>query len=107
MTVWEGSSTHMHRDAVESAEPFSPLRNGMDVASWTSGAAADTRVDEVDDEELDDDVGPPAAPAGPHPGGQAPLDASMSTHAASSTGALPMSMSGPGARLAPLLACWK
>jgi len=67
-------------------------RNGMDAASWPSGAAADTRLDEVDDEELEDDSEVPRPPAPPP--GAPPLD-SMSTRAPSSTGALPMSMSGP------------
>lgn len=66
----------------------------MDAASWPSGAAADTRVDEGDDEELDDDSEAPQPPA--PPAGDPPHEASMSTRAASSTGALPMSMSGPG-----------
>ena len=72
-------------------------RNGMDAASWPSGAAADTRVDDVndvDDEELEDDIEAPRPPA-PAPG-DPPLDASMP--AAASTGALPMSTSAPGNR---------
>lgn len=70
-------------------------RNGMDAASWPSGAAADTRVDEVhdvDDEELEDDTEAPRLLA--LTPGDPPLDASMP--AAASTGALPMSTSAPG-----------
>lgn len=65
----------------------------MDAASWPSGAAADTRLDEVDDEELEDGSEAPRPPAPPP--GAPPLE-SMSARAPSSTGALPMSMSGPG-----------
>ena len=66
----------------------------METASWQSGAAADTRVDEVEDEELDDDVEAPQLLV-PPPGHPA-SDASMSTQAASSRGPLLMSTSGPG-----------
>lgn len=69
----------------------------MDAASWPSGAAAGMRVGEVDEEELDDDIEAPQPPAPPP--GDPPPDAPMSTRAASSTGALPMSMSGPGMSL--------
>ena len=67
----------------------------MDAGSWPSGAAADTRVDvvnDLDDEELEDDTEAPGLPA-PAPG-DPPLDTSMP--AAASTGALPMSTSAPG-----------
>ena len=69
----------------------------MDAASWPLGAAADTRVDETGDEELDEDSEVPPPPA--LPAGDLRPEASMSIRAASSTGALPMSMSGPGVRL--------
>lgn len=69
----------------------------MDAASWPSGAAADASAGEVVDDELEEDSGgPPPAPA--LPGDPLP-DASMSTRAASSTGARPMSTSGAGVRL--------
>ena len=73
----------------------------MGAASWPSGAAAGTRVDEVEDEELDDDVEAPRLPA-PSPQ-DTPPDASMSTRAASSAGVLPMSTSGPGVRMLDML----
>ena len=70
----------------------------MEAASWPSGAAADTRVDEVDEEELED------SGEAPHQqrlfwGDPLPY-ASMNTRAAPSTGRSPCERTGR----APVLA---